>query len=40
MGPAYSAGDLLFYTRNSADGVPSEVIGNRCVCEDKDGVGG
>lgn len=39
MEPVYSAGDLLFYTRNSADGVPSEVIGQRCVCEDEDGMG-
>ena len=39
MEPIYSAGDLLFYTRDAADGVPDDVIGHRCVCEDEDGNG-
>ena len=39
MEPVYSAGDLLFYTRNGHDVVPSEDIGYRCVCEDEDGMG-
>jgi len=39
MEPVYSAGDLLFYSRNGHDSVPSDVIGYRCVCEDADGMG-
>lgn len=39
MEPVYSAGDLLFYTRDSHEGVPADVIGHRCVCEDADGMG-
>lgn len=39
MEPVYSAGDLLFYSRNSHDGVPDDVIGHRCVCEDENGLG-
>lgn len=39
MEPVYSAGDLLFYTRNGHDSVPSDVIGHRCVCEDENGMG-
>ncbi|WP_044008584.1 XRE family transcriptional regulator [Leisingera methylohalidivorans] len=39
MEPIYSHGDLLFYTRNGHDAVPSDVIGYRCVCEDADGMG-
>ncbi len=39
MEPVYSAGDLLFYTRSTHDGVPSEAIGRRCVCESDDGLG-
>lgn len=39
MEPVYSAGDLLFYTRLSADGFPTEAIGRRCVCETEDGFG-
>lgn len=39
MEPVYSAGDLLFYTRETHDGVPDEVIGQRCVVEDVDGMG-
>ncbi|AUQ64410.1 XRE family transcriptional regulator [Phaeobacter inhibens] len=39
MEPVYSAGDLLFYTRDSSDGVPGDVVGHRCVCEDADGMG-
>ena len=39
MEPVYSAGDLLFYSRNGHDSVPSDVIGHRCVCEDDEGMG-
>lgn len=39
MEPIYSAGDVLFYTRETAEGVPSEAIGSKCVCEDIDGMG-
>ncbi|MBU2963354.1 helix-turn-helix domain-containing protein [Citreicella sp. C3M06] len=39
MEPMFSAGDLLFYTRDSHDGVPADVIGHRCVVEDEDGMG-
>ncbi|WOI34159.1 S24 family peptidase [Tritonibacter scottomollicae] len=39
MEPVYSAGDLLFYSRNGHDSVPSDVIGHRCVCEDEEGMG-
>ncbi|MDK3016520.1 S24 family peptidase [Pseudodonghicola flavimaris] len=39
MEPVYSAGDLLFYTRDTHDGVPEEAIGHRCVCEDEAGMG-
>ncbi|MFB9149554.1 S24 family peptidase [Roseovarius ramblicola] len=39
MEPVYSAGDLLFYTRDTHEGVPSEALGRRCVCEDTDGMG-
>ncbi|WP_432256050.1 XRE family transcriptional regulator [Limimaricola sp. AA108-03] len=39
MEPVYSAGDLLFYTRAVADGVPTEAIGRRCVCECERGLG-
>ncbi|OIQ38105.1 MAG: phage repressor protein [Roseobacter sp. MedPE-SWde] len=39
MEPIYSDGDLLFYTRNGHDAVPSDDIGHRCVCEDEDGMG-
>ena len=39
MEPVYSAGDLLFYTRHTHEGVPVEAIGKRCVCEDIDGHG-
>lgn len=39
MEPIYSAGDLLFYTRENADGVPTDAIGYRCVCEDMNGMG-
>lgn len=39
MEPVYNAGDLLFYTRLSADSVPDDVIGQKCVCEDIDGNG-
>lgn len=39
MEPVYSAGDLLFYSRNGHDSVPDEVIGHKCVCEDADGMG-
>jgi len=39
MEPVYSAGDLLFYTRPTAEGVPTEAIGRRCVCECEKGLG-
>lgn len=39
MEPVYSAGDLLFYTRSSHEGVPDEAVGHRCVCEDAEGMG-
>jgi phage repressor protein C with HTH and peptisase S24 domain len=39
MEPVYSAGDLLFYTRHTHEGVPDEMVGNRCVCEDEEGMG-
>lgn len=39
MEPVYSGGDLLFYSRNGHDSVPSDIIGHRCVCEDGDGMG-
>ncbi|APZ51250.1 S24 family peptidase [Salipiger abyssi] len=39
MEPVFSAGDLLFYTRHTHDGVPNDVIGHRCVVEDEDGMG-
>ncbi|ANB35953.1 phage repressor protein C with HTH and peptisase S24 domain [Rhodovulum sulfidophilum] len=39
MEPVYSAGDILFYTRHTADGVPSEAVGKRCVCECEEGLG-
>lgn len=39
MEPVYSAGDILFYTRATHEGVPVEAIGRRCVCEDEDGHG-
>lgn len=39
MEPVYSAGDLLFYTRHSHEGVPAEALGRRCVCEDLRGDG-
>ncbi|MFV1601975.1 MULTISPECIES: XRE family transcriptional regulator [unclassified Phaeobacter] len=39
MEPVYSAGDLLFYSRNGHDSVPSDIIGHRCVCEDLEGMG-
>ena len=39
MEPVYSAGDVLFYSRFTHDGVPDEAIGNRCVCEDENGMG-
>ena len=37
--PVYSAGDLLFYSRNGHDSVPSDVIGHRCVCKDEEDMG-
>ncbi|MGR3495403.1 XRE family transcriptional regulator [Citreimonas sp.] len=39
MEPVYSAGDILFYTRATHDGVPDDVIGHRCVVEDSEGNG-
>lgn len=39
MEPIYSSGDLLFYTRDTHEGVPDDVIGHRCICEDDNGMG-
>ena len=39
MEPVYSAGNLLLYARHTHDGVPSEALGRRCVCEDEEGMG-
>jgi DNA-binding Xre family transcriptional regulator len=39
MEPVYSDGDLLFYTRQTHEGVPDDVIGHRCVVEDANGMG-
>ncbi|EEX17034.1 putative phage repressor [Citreicella sp. SE45] len=39
MEPVYSAGDLLFYTRDTHDGIPDDAIGHRCIVEDQDGMG-
>lgn len=37
MEPIYSDGDILFYSRSSHDGVPSEAMGRKCICSDADG---
>ncbi|WP_282091319.1 XRE family transcriptional regulator [Epibacterium ulvae] len=39
MEPVYSEGDILFYSRNGHEGVPSDVLGYKCVCEDENGMG-
>jgi len=39
MEPVYSAGDILFYSRNGHDSIPNEVVGHKCVCEDVEGMG-
>jgi hypothetical protein len=39
MEPIYSAGDLLFYSRATHEGVPADDVGHRCVCEDEAGMG-
>lgn len=36
MDPIYAEGDLLFYSRQVV-GVPTESIGQKCICEDQDG---
>lgn len=38
MEPTYSSGDILFYSRETHDGVPSEALGHTCVCEDENGM--
>lgn len=38
MEPTFSAGDILFYSRETHDGVPSDAVGNTCVCEDESGM--
>ncbi len=38
MDPIYADGDLLFYSRDSHEGVPSDSIGHKCVAEDEDGM--
>ncbi|WP_198167892.1 helix-turn-helix transcriptional regulator [Ketogulonicigenium robustum] len=37
MEPNFFDGDVLFYTRMTADGVPTEAIGKRVVAETSDG---
>lgn len=37
MEPLYSEGDLLFYSRATADGVPTEAIGKKVIAETEDG---
>lgn len=37
MEPTYSEGDLLFYSRETADGVPTEAIGKKVIAETTDG---
>ncbi|MBN8187588.1 helix-turn-helix transcriptional regulator [Salipiger thiooxidans] len=39
MAPVYGAGDLLFYSRDTHEGVPDDVVGHICVAEDEDGMG-
>lgn len=39
MEPVFSAGDVLFYSRDTHDGVPDDVVGHRCVVEDMGGMG-
>lgn len=38
MEPVYSAGDILFYSRSTHDGMPEDVIGHKAVCEDEGGM--
>lgn len=37
MEPTYSEGDLLFYSRETANGVPTEAIGKKVIAETTDG---
>lgn len=37
MEPLYSEGDLLFYSRATADGVPTEAVGKKVIAETVDG---
>jgi phage repressor protein C with HTH and peptisase S24 domain len=37
MEPVYSESDVLFYTRATHDGVPTEAIGKKCIVEDEHG---
>lgn len=37
MEPVYSEGDVLFYTRNSHEGLPAEDVGKKCIVADMDG---
>ncbi|WP_273688424.1 S24 family peptidase [Ketogulonicigenium vulgare] len=37
MEPNFFDGDVLFYTRMTADGVPTEAVGKRVVAETSDG---
>lgn len=37
MEPAYADGDILFYTRYTADGVPTEAIDKKVIAETDDG---
>lgn len=38
MIPTYHAGDVLFFSRATHEGVPVEDIGRICVCEDAEGM--
>lgn len=37
MLPMYQPGDLLFFSRATHEGVPTEAIGRPCIIEDSDG---
>ncbi|QDL93709.1 helix-turn-helix domain-containing protein [Paroceanicella profunda] len=37
MAPTYQPGDVLFYRRETHEGVPTEAINHICVCEGMDG---
>lgn len=37
MAPMYQPGDVLFYSRATHEGIPSEDVGRPCIVEDADG---